>query len=104
MEFCILTAARSGEVLGARWSEIDLKNKIWTVPANRMKAGHEHRVPFNAFTFRWGAIFLLGNMGIWITEDRDRFAGPATFLASRTLPFNVRYACSTLTLRSVRLA
>src|SRR5450631_4110913 len=45
LEFCILTAARSGEVLGARWSEIDLDKKIWTVPANRMKAGREHRVP-----------------------------------------------------------
>lgn len=47
LEFCILTAARSGEVLGARWSEIDLVKKIWTVPANRMKAGREHRVPLS---------------------------------------------------------
>ena len=45
LEFCILTCARSGEVLGARWSEIDLKGKVWTVPAQRMKAGREHRVP-----------------------------------------------------------
>nr|WP_316651403.1 integrase arm-type DNA-binding domain-containing protein [uncultured Gellertiella sp.] len=45
LEFLILTAARSGEVLGATWSEIDLDNAIWTVPANRMKAGKEHRVP-----------------------------------------------------------
>jgi integrase len=45
LEFCILTAARSGEVLGATWSEIDLGKKIWTIPANRMKAGREHRVP-----------------------------------------------------------
>ncbi len=45
LEFCILTAARSGEVLGARWSEIDLEAKVWTVPAARMKAAHEHRVP-----------------------------------------------------------
>lgn len=48
LEFCILTAARSGEVLGARWSEIDLDKKIWTVPANRMKAGRDHRVPLSA--------------------------------------------------------
>jgi integrase len=47
LEFCILTAARSGEVLGARWSEMDLDKKIWTVPANRMKAGREHRVPLS---------------------------------------------------------
>jgi integrase len=47
LEFCILTASRSGEVLGARWSEIDLENKIWSVPASRMKAGREHRVPLS---------------------------------------------------------
>jgi integrase len=45
LEFTILTAARTGEVLGARWSEIDLAAAIWTVPAQRMKAGQEHRVP-----------------------------------------------------------
>lgn len=45
VEFLILTAARSGEVIGAKWSEIDLKAKVWTVPAERMKAGREHRVP-----------------------------------------------------------
>ena len=45
LEFLILTAARSGEVLGATWSEIDLKAKVWAVPANRMKANREHRVP-----------------------------------------------------------
>lgn len=47
LEFVILTAARTGEVLGARWSEIDLVGKIWTVPAGRMKAGSEHRVPLS---------------------------------------------------------
>jgi integrase len=43
LEFVILTAARSGEVLGARWSEIT--DNTWTIPAARMKAGREHRVP-----------------------------------------------------------
>jgi integrase len=47
LELCILTAARSGEILGMRWSEIDLDKKIWTVAANRMKAGREHRVPLS---------------------------------------------------------
>ena len=47
LEFLILTAARSGEVLGARWQEIDIKAKVWTVPADRMKAGREHRVPLS---------------------------------------------------------
>ncbi len=45
LEFAILTGARSGEVRGAQWEEIDLKMKIWTIPADRMKAGKEHRVP-----------------------------------------------------------
>ena len=45
LEFLVLTAARTGEVIGARWQEIDLKNRIWTVPAERMKAGKAHRVP-----------------------------------------------------------
>jgi integrase len=44
-EFLILTAARTSEVLKARWDEIDLKRAIWTIPAARMKAGREHRVP-----------------------------------------------------------
>jgi integrase len=47
LELCILTAARSGEVLGMHWNEIDLDKKIWTVPAHRMKAGREHRVPLS---------------------------------------------------------
>jgi integrase len=47
LEFLILTAARTGEVIGARWDEVDLLAKIWTIPASRMKAGREHRVPLS---------------------------------------------------------
>jgi integrase len=47
LEFTILTAARTGEVVGAQWEEIDLKAKIWAVPGARMKAGREHRVPLS---------------------------------------------------------
>lgn len=47
LEFAILTAARSGEVLGARWSEMDLRAAVWTVPPERMKVGREHRVPLS---------------------------------------------------------
>lgn len=47
LEFAILTAARSGEVRGMRWSEVDLTGKVWTVPAARMKGGREHRVPLS---------------------------------------------------------
>lgn len=45
LEFAILAAARSGEVIGARWSEINLTEQVWTIPADRMKASKEHRVP-----------------------------------------------------------
>jgi integrase len=47
LEFLILTAARSGEVYHAQWSEFDLEQGIWTIPADRMKAGREHRVPLS---------------------------------------------------------
>ncbi len=46
-EFLILTAARTSEVLGARWEEIDEATKTWTIPATRIKAGREHRVPLS---------------------------------------------------------
>ena len=47
LEFAILTAARTGEVIGAKWSEIDLKAGVWTVPAERMKGSKEHQVPLS---------------------------------------------------------
>jgi integrase len=47
LEFTILTAARTGETVGARWDEIDLAEKTWTVPAGRIKGGREHRVPLS---------------------------------------------------------
>jgi integrase len=62
LEWIILTACRSGEVRGATWDEIDLKNKIWIIPAKRMKMKQEHRVPLCQ-----DAIVLL--------EDIPRFKG-----------------------------
>jgi integrase len=47
LRFAILTAARTGEAIGARWSEIDMQGAVWTIPAARMKAGDEHRVPLS---------------------------------------------------------
>jgi len=47
LEFAVLTAARSGEVRGTTWSEVDLKAALWTIPASRMKSGREHRVPLS---------------------------------------------------------
>jgi integrase len=57
LEFTILTAARSGEVRGATWAEIDLATAVWIVPGARMKAGREHRVPLSK-----AAIKLLESM------------------------------------------
>ena len=47
LEFTIATAARTNETIGMRWSEVDQKAGVWTVPADRMKSGREHRVPLN---------------------------------------------------------
>ena len=48
LEFAILTATRTNETLKARWAEMDLRAKVWTIPGERMKAGREHRVPLQA--------------------------------------------------------
>src|SRR6516165_8829748 len=47
LEFLILVSARTSEVTGAVWPEIDFDNKMWVIPAERMKGGHEHRVPLS---------------------------------------------------------
>jgi integrase len=69
LEFTIVTAARSGETLGARWSEIDLGAKVWIVPADRMKADREHRVPLSI-----GALTVLKAMQK-VREGEFVFAG-----------------------------
>jgi integrase len=45
--FAILTAARAGEVIGAKWTEFDMQHAVWTIPGDRMKAGVEHRIPLS---------------------------------------------------------
>jgi integrase len=72
LEFAILAAARSGEVIGARWAEVDLAARLWTVPASRMKAGREHKVPLSVH-----AIALLRALP---TEDGN----PHVFLGPRS--------------------
>jgi integrase len=72
LEFTILTAARTGEVIGATRDEINIKTRIWTVPAGRMKAGKEHRVPLSSRAIeilqgldqRTKNLFPLSNMGM----------------------------------------
>lgn len=71
LEFAILTAARSGEVRAATWDEIDLKAGVWTIPADRMKAGKEHRVPLSA-----RAVALLKALPRMANCDYP-FAGPS---------------------------
>ena len=69
LAFTILTAARSGETRGMTWAEVDLENCVWTIPAQRMKAGKEHRVPLTPT-----AIAQLGQRG----QDADLIFGSET--------------------------
>jgi integrase len=72
LEFAVLTAARTGETIGARWPELDLLDKTWTVPAERMKAGREHRVPLSA-----GALAILQDMqSLRPTNNADAYVFP----------------------------
>lgn len=71
LEFAILTAARSGEVRGASWKEIDRNAGVWIIPASRMKSGREHRVP-------------LSKAAIKLVDQLPRFEGtPYVFAAPR---------------------
>lgn len=74
LEFAILTAARSGEVLGAIWAEVDLSAAVWTVPAARMKAGREHRVPLSA-----RAVELLQGLDAAPNAEKGRPPGDPVF-------------------------
>jgi integrase len=73
LELCILTATRSGEILNAAWNEFDLAKAVWTIPANRMKAGHEHRVPLTT-----RGLEILTELHLLKRENSDYvFAGQA---------------------------
>lgn len=67
LEFTILTAARSGEALGATWGEIDIAEKLWRVPADRMKAGVEHIVPLSD-----AAMAVLETLSVEGAKPKDR--------------------------------
>ena len=82
LEFAILTAARSGEVLGATWGEFDLAEKLWTIPAGRMKAKKEHRVPLTA-----SALAILADIGK-LRTDREA-AAPVFPGATKGRPLSV---------------
>jgi integrase len=67
LEFVILCACRSGEALNAQWSEIDWQQKLWTIPAERMKAGREHRVP-------------LSNRAMELLERQRKYSASPTYV------------------------
>jgi integrase len=72
LRFAILTAARSGEVRGARWSEIDMTAATWVVPAERMKGGREHRIPLSE-----AALDVLREMALArVSRDLDALVFP----------------------------
>ena len=75
LEFLILTAARSGEVRGATWADIDFAAKVWTIPGDRMKSGHEHVVPLSK-----GALAVLEHMKSWRARpaEPDELIFPGT--------------------------
>ncbi|MGE9295867.1 MAG: tyrosine-type recombinase/integrase [Puniceicoccales bacterium] len=72
LAFTILTAARSGETRGMTWSEVDLEAKVWTIPAGRMKAAKEHRVPLTD-----AALTLLGQRANGTPDDALIFGSEA---------------------------
>jgi integrase len=84
LEFAILTAGRTGEVIGARWDEIDTRPKVWTVPPDRMKGGREHRVPLSD-----AALTILDRMAAVRENDfvfpGDRRAGLSNMALLMTL-------------------
>jgi integrase len=81
LEFAILTASRSKEVRGARWSEINIAERLWVVPAERMKAHKEHRVPLSAPA-----------MEVLATQQGDsEFVFPSTRAGKRSLYDNAFY-------------
>jgi integrase len=72
LEFLILTAARSGEVREMRWSEFDAAANVWTIPAKRMKAGREHRVPLPK-----RAVDVLSEVADGVVQSHDTFVFPS---------------------------
>jgi integrase len=91
LELLILTATRTGEVIEANWSEFDLDTKVWTIPAERMKAGKEHRVPLNtrAMEILEHLKTIRVNSYLRISAHRDRpfQVNDRSFQSERDRPF-----------------
>ena len=90
LEFTVLTAARSGEVLGASWGEVDLAKAVWTVPASRMKAGKEHRVPLSARAIAiLEAVKQLGSEVVFSGTGGGKLSGMAMAMLLRRMKVDV---------------
>jgi integrase len=92
LEFLILTAMRTGEVIGATWSEIDMKAKTWTIPPERMKAQREHRVPLSerCMAILKQARKLSGDIYIFPGVDTDTpLSNMAFLMALRRMGYDV---------------
>lgn len=86
LEFTILTAARSGEVIGASWSEVDLAKAVWTVPAERMKAAKDHRVPLSPRAVEiLESLKPLGSDWLFPSAKRGKLSGMAMAMLIRRM-------------------
>jgi integrase len=87
LEFLILTAGRVGEALGATWNEINVAEAVWTIPAERMKSGKEHRVPLSpaAIALVRGLYHEEGNPHLFIGPRRETLSNAALVAALRRL-------------------
>jgi integrase len=100
--FTVLTAARTSEVIGARWSEIDWKNRLWVIPSRRMKSDREHRVPLSEH-----ALSVLKAARDYANRD-DEFVFPAGNRRARhlsnmaMLQLLARMGCGDLTVHGFR--
>jgi integrase len=97
-EFLILTAARTNEAIGARWSEIDLKGKTWAIPADRMKSGIKHSIPLSD-----RAVEILSNLPRTgpLVFGHLHAAAPRRTVLARLRP-DGRPQCSTITIHGMR--
>lgn len=86
LEFTILTAARTNEVLGATWEEIDTDKAVWTIPAARMKAGREHRVPLTPRVLEiLETVKVLGKLHLFPATGGEKLSGMAMTMLLRRM-------------------
>lgn len=90
LEFTILTAARTGEAIGATWEEVDLSKRVWTVPDARMKAGREHRVPLSTRSIEILRIVAkLGSKWVFPGSKGSQLSGMAMAMLLRRMKTDV---------------